>query len=345
MNQRTEAPIIMDGITGTSVPSSHSSFAEIREALRCASSILVVSHCRPDGDALGSTIAATLWLKNEGHQVTAWNEDGLPEKFSYLPAANLVTKPAEEPQHFDAVLVLDTAAKSRLGEVLSSKVHAPLWVTIDHHVSNEQFGHLNWINPMAPATGEMLAEGFLSEGITITPDMATNLYVALSTDTGSFQYANTSARTLEIAALLVRAGVNIGAISQLMYATQPRRRFELLRHALAHTQISPDGRIVSFALTMADAAAFKIQPEDTEGIIDPLRSIEGVVAAVFFEELPSGKVRLSLRSKSHAFDASAFCQHYGGGGHHMAAGARISGSLQAVEKEVLDRITKLLSLT
>jgi phosphoesterase RecJ-like protein len=320
-----------------------SSFSEIREALRGTPRILVVSHARPDGDALGSTLAATLWLKNAGHQVTAWNEDGLPEKFSYLPSAALITKPAKEPQHFDAILILDTAAKHRLGEVLLSKISAPLWVAIDHHVSNEKFGYLNWIEPTAPATGEMLAEGFLSESITITPDIATNLYVAISTDTGSFQYSNTSARTLEIAASLVRAGVNIGAISQSMYAMQPRRRFELLRHALAHTQISSDGRIVSVALTMADAAAFKIQPEDTEGLIDPLRSIEGVVAALFFEELPHGKVRLSLRSKNHAFDASAFCQLYGGGGHHMAAGARLSGSLQAVEKEVLHKISESLS--
>lgn len=319
------------------------SFSHICTALRGAPRILVVSHCRPDGDALGSTLAATCWLKNEGHSVTAWNEDGLPGKFYYLPEASLLTKPSEEPQDFDAVLILDTAAKSRLGKELSLKARAPLWVAIDHHVSNEQFGNLNWIEPTSPATGQMLAEGFLSEGITITPAMATNLYVAISTDTGSFQYHNTSARTLEIAALLVKKGVSVGEISQLMYANQPRRRFELLKHALAHTRFSSHDRIASFALTLGDAMALSVSPEDTEGIIDQLRSVNEVVVAAFFEELPDGGIRLSLRSKSDSFDASQFCQHYGGGGHRMAAGARISGELSTVEKEVLDKIAETLS--
>ena len=315
-------------------------FSEIRTALRAAHRILVLSHCRPDGDAFGSTIAAALWLKNEGHEVTAWNEDGLSEKFSYLPESSLISKPTAEVQQFDAVLVLDTAAKSRMGPVLTSKVRAPLWVAIDHHISNEKFADLNFIDPVAPATGQMLAEGFLAEGITITPAMATNLYVAISTDTGSFQYDKTSAHTFEIAAALVRAGVSVGEISQAMYASQPRRRLELLRHALVQAKFSGDGRVASFTLTRADAAALGVGPEDTEGIIDHLRSVDEVVVAAFFEELPEGKVRLSLRSKNHSFNASDFCGTYGGGGHALAAGASIRGEIDAVEREVLVRIVE-----
>lgn len=320
-----------------------SSFFEIHEALRGAPRILVLSHARPDGDALGSTIAAALWLQSEGHQVTAWNEDGVPEKFSYLPEVTLISKPSDERQEFDAVFILDTATKERIGPTVAAQFHAPLWIVLDHHVSNKKFGSLNLVDATAPATGQILAEGLLNEGITITPAMATNLYVAISTDTGSFQYAQTSARTFEIAATLVRCGVDIGKISQAIYARQPRRRFELLRHALMHAQISPNGSIVSFALTMADAAAFGIQPEDTEGIMDPLRAIEGVCVALFFEELSENKVRLSVRSKIDSFDASLFCAAYGGGGHRMAAGARMDGSLNHVEKEVLKKITAILS--
>ncbi len=336
-------PSIKYQLTIDIVQQEQSSFLEIHQALRGADRILIASHCRPDGDALGSTLAAACWLKNEGHSVTAWNEDGLPEKFSYLPEASLLTKPSEELQDFDAILILDTASKSRLGKVLPSKVRAPLWVAIDHHVSNERFGNLNWIEPTAPATGQMLAEGFFSVGITITPAMAANLYVAISTDTGSFQYHNTSARTFEIAAILAKQGISIGDLSQSMYANQPRRRFELLRHALAQTKFSSGNRIASFALTLSDAKVLGVSPEDTEGIIDQLRSVHEVIVAAFFEELPEGGIRLSLRSKNNSFDASLFCQHYGGGGHHMAAGARISGDLQAVEKEVLDQISNLLA--
>ena len=321
------------------------SFSEIHEALTKASRILIVSHARPDGDALGSTLAAAMWLQNEGHVITAWNEDGLPEKFSYLPGASLLGKPTEQVEHFDAVLVLDTASKNRLGETLLARARAPLWVAIDHHVSNEQFTECNWIEPRAPATGQMLAAGFLMQGIPITPEMATNLYVAIATDTGSFQYHKTSAQTFEIVAKLIRAGVNVGKISQEIYASQPRRRFELFKHALVHTQFSADNRIASTSLSRTQAIALGISPEDTEGIIDTLRSIKEVLVAAFFEELPGGKIRLSLRSKNHSLDASSFCQYYGGGGHDMAAGASIAGSLEFVQTNVLERLAKVLNIT
>jgi len=319
------------------------SFSEICTALRDAPRILVVSHCRPDGDALGSTIAAALWLKNEGHEVTAWNEDGLPQKFSYLPESRLISKPSDQVQCFDAILILDTAVKNRMGSVLATKVQAPLWIAIDHHISNGEFADLNHIEPTAPATGQMLAEGFLTEGITITPAMAANLYVAISTDTGSFQYDSTSARTFEIIAALVRAGVSVGEISQKMYSNQPWRRLNFLRHALVHAKFSKDHRVASFSLTKADADALTIIAEDTEGIIDHLRSVDEVVVAIFFEELPEGKVRLSLRSKTHSFNVADFCAAYGGGGHALAAGASIQGELPVIEAEVLARITNKLT--
>ncbi|MEI6416632.1 MAG: DHH family phosphoesterase, partial [Verrucomicrobiota bacterium] len=206
-------------------------FAEIHQALRSANRILVVSHARPDGDALGSTLAAALWLRQAGHSVTAWNEDGVPQKFSYLPEAALITKPSEQVQEFDAILILDTATKERLGKKVLASARSPLWLAIDHHVSNENFADQNLIVSSSPATGEILAEGFLQEKITMTPAIACNLYAAISTDTGSFQYSSTTARTFEIAAALVKAGVSVGTFSQAMYGSQPRRRLELLRHA------------------------------------------------------------------------------------------------------------------
>lgn len=319
-------------------------FSKIRAHLSDASHILVVSHARPDGDALGSTLAAALWLKQEGHQVTAWNEDGVPEKFSYLPEASLISTPSKTPQDFDAILVLDTAAKSRLGPSVLAAAHAPLWIAIDHHISNERFANFNFIIPTAPATGEILANAFLQEKISMTPAIATNLYVAISTDTGSFQYHNTSARTFEIAAALVDAGVSVGDVSKAMYASQPQRRLELLRHALVHAKFSCNNRVASFGLAMADSANFGILPEDTEGIIDHFRSVNEVIVAAFFEELPENKVRLSLRSKSESFDASLFCQQFGGGGHCMAAGARIEGGLQEVEEKILSAICEMLTV-
>lgn len=318
-------------------------FSEIHQALRSSRHILVVSHARPDGDALGSTLAAALWLTQEGHSVTAWNEDGVPQKFSYLPEAALITKPSEQVQEFDAILVLDTATKERLGKKVLASARSPLWLAIDHHVSNENFAHQNLIVPSSPATGEILAEGFLQEKVTITPAIACNLYAAISTDTGSFQYSSTTARTFEIAAALVKAGVSVGTFSQAMYGSQPRRRLELLRHALMHAKFSCDDRIVSFVLTRKDVAALGTLPEDTEGIIDQLRSVEGVEGAIFFEELSGNQVRISVRAKTLSFDASAFCQQYGGGGHRMAAGATTQGSMDEVETKILSELCKEIS--
>ena len=313
-------------------------FTEIREALRGCHRILVVSHLRPDADALGSTIAAALWLRDEGHDVTAWNEDGMLEKFSFLPSSELVTKPPAHPVSFDAVLALDTSVKKRLGILVEAVASAPLWICIDHHKSNEGFADLNLIDPSRPATGQILAEAFISSDITITLEMASNLFAAISTDTGSFQYQGTSAGTFEIAADLIRRGVNVAELSRSLYENQPRRRLELLRHALMHARFTCNDRIASFSLTMADVAVLGVIPEDNEGIIDNLRSVEGVKAAAFFEELPEGKVRLSLRSKDPSFDACGLCAQFGGGGHPMASGARIRGTLPEVEQRVLAAI-------
>ena len=313
-------------------------FDEIREALRGRSRILVASHLRPDADAYGSSIAAALWLQSEGHEVTVWNEDGMLSKFSFLPSSELVTKPSATPASFDAVLALDTSVKNRLGTVLGAVVDTPLWICIDHHRSNEGYADINLIDASRPATGQILAEGFLKAGITITPEMATNLFAAISTDTGSFQYEGTSAETYEVAAELIRRGVHVATLSRSLYESQPRRRLELLKHALVHSRFTCNDRVASFALSMADVASLGVISEDNEGIIDHLRSVESVRAAAFFEELPDGMVRLSLRSKDSSFDACALCAEFGGGGHKMASGARIKGTLAEVQERVLAAI-------
>jgi phosphoesterase RecJ-like protein len=313
-------------------------FPEIREALRGKRRILVASHLRPDADAYGSTIAAALWLLSEGHEVTAWNQDGMLEKFSFLPSSELVTAPPATPVPFDAVLALDTSVKNRLGTVVEAVADSPLWICIDHHRSNEGYADLNLIDATRPATGQILAEAFMASGITITPEMATNLFAAISTDTGSFQYEGTGAETFEVAAALIRQGVNVATLSRSLYESQSKRRLDLLKHALVNARFSCQDRVASFSLSLADVQALGVIPEDNEGIIDHLRSVNTVKAAAFFEELPDGMIRLSLRSKDSSFDACALCGKFGGGGHLMASGARIKGSLAEVEARVLAAI-------
>ncbi len=313
----------------------NSTFQEIAAALAPARRVLVASHLRPDGDALGSTIAFALWLKSLGKEVAAWNEDGMLEKFRYLPAADLVTAPVGEGNTFDAFVALDTSVKNRLGTVLAAIEEPAVFVNMDHHVSNGRFGALNYIDPTSPATGEIVFEFLKAVGGEITPEIASNLFAAISTDTGSFQYPNTTAKTFRVAAELINAGVDVGRLSQAMYDSQPRRRLELLRHALNEASFLCDGKVASFTLTQADVERLGVLPEDNEGIIDHLRSVDTVVAAVFFEELEGGKVRVSSRSKDKRIDVCKVCGVFGGGGHSLAAGARMSGPIEDAREKFL----------
>jgi phosphoesterase RecJ-like protein len=317
--------------------------AEIAEVLRTRRRFVVMSHVRPDGDALGCTIAMALCLQQLGKEVVAWNEEGVLEKFRYLPGYEIVKQPPAEPQEFDVALVLDTSVQDRVGRCLPAVKRADVWINLDHHVTNPRFGDLVHVDPAAPATGQILYELFRSCDLPLTYAMADNLFVAISTDTGSFQYAGTSARTYEIGAELIRAGVNVADLSRKMYENYPRRRLELLRALLNTLRFTSDDRCASVSLSLASAQQLGVLPEDNEGLIDHIRSIQGVQVAAFFEELPDGKARLSLRSKDERFDASALCAQFGGGGHPMAAGARLSGDFAQVQEKVLAAINHALT--
>jgi bifunctional oligoribonuclease and PAP phosphatase NrnA len=312
-------------------------FAEIGRVLREYNKFAVLSHVRPDGDALGSTLALALSLKGIGKEVRAWNEEGMLEKYNFLPRTELLTQPTSEPEDFDVVVALDTAVQNRLGTTVGAVGQAKLWINIDHHPSNPRYGDLVYIDPSAPATGQILFEFLTNQKFSITPDIAENLYAAISTDTGSFQYPNTTARTFEIAAELVRCGVDVGRTSQLLYENFPRRRIELLRELLGTMRFACDGKLAWFSLSRAAALALGVIPEDNEGLIDHLRATRGVILAIFFEELPDGKVRVSMRSKNEAVDVCAICTQFGGGGHVLAAGARVRGTLAEVEKRIVEQ--------
>jgi phosphoesterase RecJ-like protein len=320
-----------------------STFDEIGKVLREHQRFATLGHVRPDGDALGSQLALALSLQQLGKNVRVWNEDGMLEKYSFLPRAELLTKPPATAEDFDVAIALDTAIQNRLGTTVAAVGSAKIWINIDHHPSNPGYGDLVIVDPSAPATGEIIFNLIKSQGFPLDHDIAENLYAAISTDTGSFQYSKTSARTFEIAAELVRVGgLDVGKISQQLYENYPRRRLELLRELLRTTRFTAGDRAVSSSLSLKTAAELGVLPEDNEGLIDHLRAVRGVIVAVFFEELVEGKVRVSMRSKDEAVDVCAICQKFGGGGHTLAAGARIRGSLAEVEKKVLEEVREVL---
>jgi bifunctional oligoribonuclease and PAP phosphatase NrnA len=317
---------------------SNPKFAEIGRALREHKRLAILSHVRPDGDALGSQLGLALSLKQLGKELRVWNEEGMLEKYSFLPQSEIVTKPPAAKEDVDLAIALDTAIHNRLGSAGEAIGAAKLWINIDHHPSNPGYGDLVYIDPNSPATGQIIFELIKDQDLPFDREIAENLYVAISTDTGSFQYPNTTARTFEIVAELVRAGVDVGRVSQLTYENYPRRRIELLRELLGTLRFEGSGRVASFSLSMKTAQQLGVLPEDNEGLIDHIRAIHGVIVAAFFEELADGKVRVSMRSKNEKVDVCAVAQKFGGGGHTLAAGARVRGTLAEVEQKVLEAI-------
>ena len=331
-------------------PPPNASFSAIADALHARRSFVVMSHHRPDGDAYGCQLAMGLCLRELGKDVTIWNEDGMLEKFRFLPGADSVVAPAagDPKRDFDALVALDCSTFARLGKPLRALGGIGLTVNLDHHISNERYGDLVHVDATAPATGQLLYEFFVSQRLPFTEGMAANLFVAISTDTGSFQYSNTTARTFEIAADLVRRGAEVAALSQACYERQPLRRAGLLRDVFNDMLLTCDNRVASASLSIAQSSALGLQAGDTEGVIDHLRAIDTVEVAAFFEEMITGSgdpaVRVSLRSKREDCDVSEICGKFGGGGHRLAAGARVLGLLPDIRQQVTQAIHDSLAL-
>lgn len=315
---------------------------QIGDIVRRHESFLVAGHIRPDGDVLGCQIALGLTLLALGKRVEVWNPDGMSRKYSFLPRAELMRKPPEQPQAFDVVFAIDTAAYDRMGSICDRIASRRLLVNLDHHTSNGKFGDVVWVEPAASATGELVYDLLRANQWPITPDIAANLYVAISTDTGSFQYPSTTPRTLRIAAELIEAGADASELARHCYESFPLARTRLLQLMLAGLRMSADNRIGSAWLTAPMYQQSGARHEDSEGLIDHIREIACVVVALVFEEEPDGIVRVSLRSKSPQVSVDRIASRFGGGGHHAAAGARIKGEPAAVEAMVLRAVEEAL---
>jgi phosphoesterase RecJ-like protein len=316
---------------------------DIADALRAAQKIAIAAHVRPDGDAVGSVMGLALSLRAMGKTVYALLEDGVPANLAFLPEAITILTPPYADFDLDVAVALDTASHERLGSnTVAVFARAPLLIDVDHHPTNPGYGQLNHIDGAQPAVGQIVYELLCAGDFPITDAVMQHLFTAISTDTGSFQYSSTTARTHEIAAEMIHAGLDTSRLAQLLYQTYPTRRLILMRAMLNEMTYRADGKIVSWNLTQALMTEANIQAGDTEGLIDTLRMIDTVMSAVIFEELPEGKIRVSARSKDSRLDVSAVCAQFGGGGHRLAAGARMKGPivqaadtyLKALEHEV-----------
>lgn len=307
---------------------------EILSALRQAGSVCVVGHVRPDGDCVGSQLGLGLALRNAGKQVRIWNEDAIPRKLAFLDPDGLFQRPGPG-EAFDCVVATDSASYERLGRTGECIVDRKRLVNIDHHASNTRFGDLNWVVPDVPSTGELILELLKHARWPVTAPIADCLFAAVSTDTGSFRYASTRPETFCAAAELVRQGADLGRISHQVYDSHPMSRFRLLRHVYRQVRLTHGDRIAYFWLRKGDYGRAGAEREESEGLIDHIRSIEPVIVACVFEDMEDGLIRVSLRSKNDGVDVNEVAQQFGGGGHRAAAGARIAGTPLAAQRRVL----------
>lgn len=313
------------------------SLSHLGALLRDASRIGIACHVRPDGDAIGSIVGLGRSLQLMGKAVSILSEDGVPPNLTFLSGSDLVQVSQAVPLELDVAVALDTAAKDRLGErTLTAFQSAPVLINVDHHGTNPRYGHFNHIDSASPAAGQLVYELLQVSQFPMDAMVRENLFAAISTDTGSFQYSSTNPRTHRIVAEMMEAGLDTAALATQLYQTHPMRRVLLQKALLNEMKFTCGQRVASWALSQALQQEIQIQPGDTEGLIDVMRSIEGVVAAVIFEELPDGRIRVSARSKDSRVNVSRVCSEFGGGGHVMAAGARLPGPVAEAESRFLE---------
>jgi bifunctional oligoribonuclease and PAP phosphatase NrnA len=306
----------------------------VAAALRENEKFLVVTHENPDGDALGSLLATTLALRqlHKDVDMLLTGDAPLPREYNFMQLDGLLRELPED-VHERVLVAVDCAKADRIGPDEAPLQRAPLVVDIDHHHDNTRFGDVNLIVAGASSTGEVLRDVFAELGVAITPDIAEPLYVALVTDTGRFQYSNTTPKSLRLAAELVEAGADVHQVFQQVYESVEFAKLKLLARALERARVLEGGRIVVSYLVRTDFAEVGAAEPYSEGIIDYLRAVEGAELAVLIREPPrdSGPTRrVSLRASVDELDVSAIARMFGGGGHRQAAGFSTEQSVDEI---------------
>ncbi len=313
-------------------------------ALKGSGSTAILSHVHPEGDTLGSALGCHLTLKALGKEVATFNPDPVPKNLRTLPGAAEVIRADRLPRPFDCYLVVDATDPSRVGGLLSEVPAGSLVINIDHHISNTHFGTYNWVDPEAAATGEMIYHLIEEMGIPLSREVATNLYVAILTDTGSFHYANTTSRTLRVAAALIETGVVPQDVATLLFDQREVEELRFLGTLLTRLQLSSDGTMAWIEVTRETLERERVSRDALEDLINYPRSVGGVEVAFLFKEEDGAGVRVSLRSKGQV-DVAAVAKAFQGGGHKNAAGCTVVGSLPEVRERIFQEVRRHFTRT
>ena len=318
----------------------------IADVIREHSKFLLVTHENPDGDALGSILAASLALEQLGKDAVMYlyGDVPLPNEYAFMDLKELRRRLPEDVEE-RVVVALDCANRRRIGPDSTFLERTPLVVVVDHHHDNTLFGQVNLVAGDASSTGEILADLFKELGVELTPAIAEALYIALVTDTGRFQYTNTTPKALRLAADLVEAGADVHRVFQGVYENVAFAKLKLLARALERAQVYEGGRVIVSVLYRSDFEEVGAEEPFSEGIIDHLRAVEGADMVALIREPPTRNGpthRVSLRTTAEDIDVSAIARKSAGGGHRQAAGFSselpVDEIIEFIRKEYLAQV-------
>jgi phosphoesterase RecJ-like protein len=316
---------------------------EVVDAIRSHDRFVVTTHENPDGDALGSLLASHLVLEQLGKESVMFlsGPAPLPGEYGFLALGALLRELPEDASE-RALLAVDCANETRLGADAAVLHQSPYTINVDHHHDNSRFGDVNLVAADASSTAEVLRDVMRELGVALTPELAEPLYVGLVTDTGRFQYSNTTPKALRLAAELVEAGADVRKVFQKVYETVQFAKLKLLARALERARVYAGGGLVVSYLLRDDFAQVGAAEPYSEGIIDYLRAVEGADMAALIREPPRGgspSRRVSLRASHDELDVSAIARAAGGGGHRQAAGFASDDSIEGITTFLVDEFS------
>jgi len=315
---------------------------DIVQFIKNNKSFYITSHVNMDGDAVGSQLALKAALTKIGKKAVIQNVGLVPTVYQFLPFWKCIRTESPRQKSFDGIFVLDCGNVTRTGGILTG-IKGKSLINIDHHMSNEHFGDLNWVDIGASSTCEMIYQLLDTLSIDMDRDIATCLYVGIITDTGSFRYANTNALCLEIASKLVKLGVDPKEVAEAVYEKSTFNKLKLLGLVLANAQISHDGLIVWTRVTKDMFRSTSTNVSDVEDFVNYLKSVRGAQIALLFRENDNGEIKVSFRSKGKT-NVSKIAALFNGGGHFNAAGCTVSGMLDEVEHRVIQVVREYMDV-
>jgi phosphoesterase RecJ-like protein len=313
---------------------------KIVDLVQSAKKIAISSHVRPDADCIGSGLALYLMLKQLGKEVCYCNTDPAPYPLTMLPHYSVITFRQVFPESFDLYFLIEGASEIRTGQ---KHIDRYVTINIDHHATSSNKAHLNWVRPEAAAVGEMIYDLGLELKIEFTRDIGFNLYAAIVSDTGSFKYSNTTAKSLAICAELIQqGGFKPAEVSNLLFNSNHLEKIQMVQKVLSTLEMALDRKVCLIRFERRFLKTLDLKDIETEDIISIARSISGVVVTLFFKEIGKDYYRVSMRSKGD-FSSQRVALHFNGGGHDHAAGFFYKGKFDRAKKDIIEVLKQQMS--